>query len=107
MPTLIILPFLERHCPQRRRVLSCMWHQICNIATLHLQVLLACHPTSSLSASLTCPWRHFIVGATTLIETQQSLECSLEAHEQITQNVQDILLHTEGPDELNIPADAN
>jgi hypothetical protein len=36
-----------------------------------------------------------------------SPESSLKAYEQITQNGQDILLHTEGPNELNIPTDTN
>jgi hypothetical protein len=107
---LIILPFLERRCPQRRRVFSSMWHQINNIATLCLQVLPACHTTSSLSASLTCSWHLLVFGATnqqTWLRHKRSPESSLEAYEQITQNGQDILLHTEGPNDLNIPADAN
>jgi hypothetical protein len=86
------------------------WRQICNIATLHLQVLPACHTTSSLSASLTCSWHLLVFSATnqpTWLRHKRSSECSLEAHEQITQNRQDMLLHTEGPNELNIPTDAN
>jgi hypothetical protein len=48
VPILIILPFLERRCPQRRRVFSSTWCQISNITTLHLQVFLASHTISSL-----------------------------------------------------------
>jgi hypothetical protein len=76
MPIRIILPFLERRCPQRWRVFSRTWHNISNIVPLHLQVLLACHTTSFLSASLTCFWRPSTFGAN-LIETQNSSECNL------------------------------
>jgi hypothetical protein len=70
----------------------------------------ACHTTSSLSASLTCSWHLLVFGAThqqTWLRHKRSSECSLEAHEHITQNRQDILMHAKSPNELNMPTDAN
>jgi hypothetical protein len=84
-----------------------MWHQICNIATVHLQALPACHTTPPSRLAWLAIGVTPLSAPPTWLRHKRSSECSLEAHEQITQNGQNILLHTEGPNELNIPADAN
>jgi hypothetical protein len=61
---------------------------------------------TSLSASLTCPWRHFHVDAINLIETQSIIQIQWSTHSISPRTTQDKFPHAKGPNKLSMPTDA-